>query len=87
MEMPSSVMTRSSRYPQLAEIWNKTGTALKDSGRYVEAIKCYDTAIDLDPKKAKLWYNRGLALQKLNREDEAHIAFVTAMELGYGSYI
>jgi Flp pilus assembly protein TadD len=88
MEMPSSVIARSPRYPQLAETWHKTGTAFRNSGRHVEAIKCYDRAIDIDPKLAEPWYNKGMALKELNREDEARIAFIMAIKLGYmASYI
>jgi len=83
MEILSSVMKTSLRYPQLAEKWNNTGDAFKSAGPYVDAIKCYDRAIDIQPNLAKAWYNKGLALQKLSREKEAQVAFVTAMELGY----
>ena len=83
MEILSSVMTRSSRYPQLAETWNNTGNAFKNAGRYVDAIKCYDRAIDIEPTLAIAWHNKGLALQKLSRENEAQVAFVMAMKLGH----
>jgi tetratricopeptide (TPR) repeat protein len=83
MEMSFSLMKTPSRYPQLAETWNNTGNAFKNEGRYVDAVNCYDRAIDIDPKLAKAWYNKGLALQKLSREKEAQVAFIMAMELGH----
>ena len=82
MEM-FSLMKMPSRYPQLAETWNNKGNAFKNEGRYVDAINCYDRAIDINPKLAKAWYNKGLALQKLSREKEAQVALIMAMELGH----
>lgn len=81
METPSNVMTRSSRYPQLAETWNKTGTAFKNSGRYAEAIKCYDTAIDINSKYADAFYNKGIALARVGCDADAAAAFAKAKEL------
>jgi tetratricopeptide (TPR) repeat protein len=81
MEIPSSAMIRSLRYPQLAETWNNTGNVFKNAGRYDNAITCYDRAVDIDPMMAEAWLNKGFALQKLGREKEAQLALVTAMEL------
>jgi tetratricopeptide (TPR) repeat protein len=82
MNIFSISKTKFSRYPQLAESWNKKGTDFKNAGRYIEAIKCYDMAIDLDSKLAKSWYNRGLALKALYCFVQAEAAFAKARELG-----
>ena len=36
--------------------------ALYNLGKYEEAIKCYDKAIEIDPNYADAWNNKGLAL-------------------------
>jgi tetratricopeptide (TPR) repeat protein len=46
-------------------------------GRFEDAIKCSDRALEIDPDFAGAWHNRGLALQGL-----ADAAFARAEELG-----
>jgi len=40
-------------------------------GSFKEAIKCFDTAIELDPTILEAWGNKGEALNALNRTTEA----------------
>ena len=47
-------------------------------GKFDEAIKAYDKAIEIDPQHSNAWYNKGLALTKLNRQNEAIKAFEKA---------
>ncbi len=35
--------------------------------RYEEALKCYDKALEINPKDACAWNNKGRALRKLNQ--------------------
>ena len=42
--------------------WIKKGDDLVNSGKHKEAIKCYDKAIEMDPKNARAWYNKGEVL-------------------------
>ncbi|MFQ5862912.1 MAG: tetratricopeptide repeat protein, partial [Candidatus Brocadiales bacterium] len=44
---------------QNATEWLNKGVALGQLGRDQEAIKCYDKALEIDPKYAKAWYNKG----------------------------
>jgi tetratricopeptide (TPR) repeat protein len=67
-----------SEYPiELA--WNNKGEALFIKGKYNEAIKYYDEALRINPKKAESWYNKGLALFQLNDFKEAIIIFDKAL--------
>jgi len=42
--------------------WIKKGDDLVNSGKHKEAIKCYDKAIEMDPKNAHAWQNKGKVL-------------------------
>ena len=61
--------------------WYNKGIALDDLGRYEEAIKAYDKAIELKPDYQKAWYNKGIALRKLYSYEEALEAFNKAIEI------
>lgn len=39
-------------------------------GKYREAVKSYDKALELDPKKTEAWYNKGFAFVKLGKYGE-----------------
>ncbi len=62
------------------------GDALLAGGRYDEAVKAYDEAIELYPMKpmgAETWYRKGIALKALGRQAEADASDARAKELGY----
>jgi Flp pilus assembly protein TadD len=64
--------------------WFIKGNALLyKQGKYDEAIKAYNKAIEINPKYAKAWNNKGIALNKLGRTAEANAAKTKAKELGY----
>ncbi len=42
--------------------WNNKGIALKDLGKYEEAIQAYDKAIEIKPDYHLAWNNKGIAL-------------------------
>ena len=63
--------------------WSNKGVALFSLGKYYEAIKAYDEAIQLDPNDAAAWYNKGVALDALGKTTEANAAFTEAKEQGY----
>ena len=65
--------------------WRNKGGALYFLGKYDEAIKCYDKAIEIDPNDADVWNNKGLALNSLGNNDEAKKCYDRSRELGYGS--
>jgi tetratricopeptide (TPR) repeat protein len=64
-----------------ASEWNEKGTILDKEGKYEEAIKCYNKALDLDPKCNGFWHNKGLTLYNLKKYEEAVKCFDKALEL------
>jgi len=50
-------------------------------GRYEEAIKCYDKAIQINPDDAGGWYGKGLALKQMGRYDEAVNCYDKAIQI------
>lgn len=50
-------------------------------GRYADAIKFYDKALEIDPKFLCAWVNKGMALSRLGRYQEAISAFDQAIEI------
>ncbi len=65
---------------EYAAAWNK-GVALGNSERYEEAIECFDTAIEIDPRYADAWYSKGVVLANLERYEEAIKCFDKAIEI------
>jgi len=61
--------------PQLKELeaveWANKGGSLDSLGRYEEAIRCLDKALELDPRDVDAWNNRGSSLGRLGRYEEA----------------
>jgi Tfp pilus assembly protein PilF len=54
---------------------------LDNLGRYEEAVRDYNRAVELTPTWSELYNNRGLALRKLGREAEAMADFSKSLEL------
>ena len=54
-----------------ASFWNNKGGSLAALGRHEEAIRCYDTALAIDPNVTQIWNNKGSALSALGRSEEA----------------
>ena len=59
------------------------GNVFYSRGRYENAIKAYEKAIEIDPNLAGAWHNKGETLKSLGRSTEADAAFSKAKELGY----
>ena len=74
-------MTHEKVDPQSAEAWSDKGSAFQDLGKYDEALKAYDKAIEIDPHYAEAWNNKGTALCSQGKHDEAIQAFDKAIEL------
>jgi tetratricopeptide (TPR) repeat protein len=64
-----------------ANKWNQNGIDYDDSGKYDEAIKCYDKAIKIDPNHFWAWNNKGVALSKLEKDDDAIKCFDRAIKI------
>ena len=50
---------------------------------YVEALKSFDKAIDIDPNCMEAWANKASALRLSDRGIEANSALEKAKKLGY----
>lgn len=64
--------------PNYIDAWYRKGIALEDLGRYEEAIKAHDKAIEIDPYHSNTW-KKGNALRKIGRYEDAIKAYEKAM--------
>ncbi|MGR3309402.1 MAG: tetratricopeptide repeat protein [Candidatus Brocadiales bacterium] len=64
-----------------ANEWIDKGDALLHSGKYEEAITCYDKAIEINPRFANTFYNRGLAYYGKGKYDRAILDYNKALEI------
>ena len=61
--------------------YNNRGIAYGDLGKYEQAIRDYNKAIELDPQYANTYYNRGILYQTLDKITEAEADFKKYEEL------
>lgn len=61
-------------------LYNK-GNHLIESGRFEEAIACFDKALKINPRDVKVWRNKGNALVELGMLNEAVKCFNRAIEI------
>lgn len=64
-----------------AGFWKNKGISLDELGNHEEAIRCYDKALEIDPRDVNTWSNKGIALALLGRHDEALSCFEKALEI------
>ena len=57
------------------------GTTLQQQGRFEEALKTLDKAVQLKPEDTSLWINLGTVLSDLARLDDALLAFQHVLKL------
>jgi tetratricopeptide (TPR) repeat protein len=57
------------------------GTTLQRQGRYEEALKTFDKALQLKPDDVELWTNLGNVLAQLERLDDALFSYEQALKL------
>ena len=70
--------------PQDKDLWINGGVLLSAHlGRYDEALKYYERALQIDPADGYAWYAKGEALKALDRQAEADEAYAKAKKLGY----
>ena len=55
--------------------WNNEGLAFFGNGQYEESLKCYDTALEIDPKFIQALNNKGNVLRILKEYEKAIITF------------
>jgi len=61
--------------------WLNLGIALGRIGKSADSVKCFDRAIELDPRSVEAWYNLGLALHALGRAQDELRCYDKALEL------
>ena len=66
---------------QSTNVWFHKGSELMNLGKYNEAIKAYDKAIEINPQDSDAWYNKGLDLEQLSKSDESIKAYEKAIEI------
>ena len=64
-----------------ADNWFNKGWDLGRLGKYEEAIKSYDKAIEIDPNHEAAWYNKGVALGELGKHEESIKCYDRAIEI------
>jgi len=69
------------RLPQEPGAHHNHGNALRDLGKHLSALGCYERAIALKPDFAEAHFNQGLTLQDLGRHDEALASYDRAIAL------
>lgn len=61
--------------------WLNQGIALGNLGKYDEAIKAFDKAIDINPQYEAAWYLKGAALNRQGMYNESIQAYDKAIEI------
>lgn len=69
--------------PKDAASWGNKGNVLYSQGKYDEAIKAYDKAIEINPQYSEAWNNKGNAFYAQGKYDEAVRAYDKAIEIDY----
>jgi tetratricopeptide (TPR) repeat protein len=69
------------QFPDDFRAWLNLGIALGRIGKSADSIKCFDRAIELDPRSVEAWYNLGLALHALGRSSDEVRCYDKALAL------
>jgi parallel beta-helix repeat protein len=64
-----------------AEDWAERGKSLSGSGRYGEAVSCYEKALEMEPELASAWDGKGDALMMTGSYDKALRCYERALEI------
>jgi coenzyme F420 hydrogenase subunit delta len=59
--------------------WWQKGQALKNLGRFEEALTAFDRVLEIIPKDPNVWNTKGLTLIEVNKENEALDCFERAL--------
>ncbi|WP_249780499.1 tetratricopeptide repeat protein [Bradyrhizobium sp. dw_411] len=74
-------IARAIRQDPRPEYLSSLGTTLQRQGRFEEALKTLDKAVQLKPEDTSLWIDLGTVLSDLARLDEALLAFQHVLKL------
>ena len=69
------------RFPNDADLLQKLGVAKAMQGKTIEALKLFQTALNIKPESARLHLNVGVAYQNLGRKDSADYYLQKALEI------
>jgi tetratricopeptide (TPR) repeat protein len=61
--------------------WHERGIANAKVGNFVEAVNCFEHALEAEPENAIIWNDLGFVLRKLGRHRHAMDAFKKALDL------
>jgi len=64
-----------------AEDWFNRGQELMDNESYEEALRAYDSAIELDPEDARFWMGKGDTQMRMVDYDEYLVTYEKALDL------
>jgi tetratricopeptide (TPR) repeat protein len=64
-----------------AEDWYRRGQELMENGSYEEALRAYDSAIELDPEDARVWMGKGDTQMRMGDYDESLATYENALDL------
>jgi tetratricopeptide (TPR) repeat protein len=67
--------------PTDVKLYNRLGIALRRQKKHQEALRCYQTALDLAPASEKIYFNLGVLYFDLGNKEKALQAFQTALKL------
>ena len=68
-------------YPKETIVWINKGVALNNAGKQIEAIRCFDIVIDIDPQDADAWCQKGVSFGLLKWFEEALECFETSIDI------
>ena len=64
-----------------AEDWHQQGQELMENGSYEEALRAYDSAIELDPEDAGIWMGKGDTQSRMGDYNESQKTYENALDL------
>ncbi|MDJ0589713.1 MAG: tetratricopeptide repeat protein [Pleurocapsa sp. MO_226.B13] len=79
--LETSAINAQPAQPQSAAEYLESGINLSEQNKFVDAIKAYSQAIELNPDNALIYYNRGLAFYHLRQHEPALHDFDKTIEL------
>ena len=59
----------------------KKGMSFLETGKYEEALDCFEKLLASNPDNPDIWNKKGVALRSLGRYDEAIESFNKALEI------